>query len=271
MTHTTARVLMRVKKSDRVSLPLASHDVQSGVWNTSPDLRGLLRPNSIIICKDHSALRFLVYLWFLKSSKVERVTFSHQAPLFSRKFSVRVREVDTLCTYKISLKPFPLRDIIISHYRATTIIIGNLMLRGKTLIHHVLSSAHSWVTVWYHKFQLFTVTLRTHQFWKPRIQTLMEGLCRGFHHPTGAPFSQHSLWIWDTVKVWNTESRVPWKTSLSIYPGWDKEISGISSKINGSASITQRSTRPSGMKPILDQTLHTECLRSVITSQKCCC
>lgn len=144
MTHTTtARVLMGVKKSDRTSLPLASHDIQSGVWKTSPDLRGLLRPNAIIVCKDHSALRFLVYLWFLKSSKVERVTFSHQAPLFWRKFSVRVREADTLCTYKISLKPSPLRDIIISHYRATTIIIGNLMLRGKTLIHHVLSSAHS--------------------------------------------------------------------------------------------------------------------------------
>ena len=41
------------------------------------------------------------------------------------------------------LKPSPLRDVKISHYRATAIILGNLMLSVKTFIHPVLSSAHS--------------------------------------------------------------------------------------------------------------------------------
>lgn len=87
----------------------------------------------------------------IKMGRGERATFSHQASSLSRYGSLT-----PFAFIRLALKPSPLRDVIISHYRATANIIGNLMLRGKTFIHHLLSSAHSWVTVWYHKFQLFT-------------------------------------------------------------------------------------------------------------------
>lgn len=113
------------------------------------------------------------------------------------------------------------------------------------------------------------VALRTHRFWKPQLRTLLQGPCEGFQHPTGAPFSL--LWIEYTVNARNISTRDSWNMSRSNFLSRNKEISGISSKINGSASITQRSTLPSGMTPVLDQNLNTECLLSVIASQKCFC